>query len=243
MMKAKPTIRALLLLLLGTVLFYWQILLTRQFSLLIEAEGVNQAYSWLNFWIASIRHATLPLWDPYTFAGHSFIGEMQTSAFYPLNLLLLLIPFNHNGVFSPQLYHQWFAFAHFLGACFMFALARELGLSRFPAIIAGVCFSMGGLVARGEWLDMVQTAIWLPLVFLFFLRAVRAEERQRAIWYASLSGLLLGLAILAGRLHLVMMQAIVIVTAAAFAAFNTQLIGKMFRSKPWKTAAILTAVV
>ena len=175
-MTKRPTIAAILCLLLATVVFYWQILLTKQFSLLTEQEAVNQGYSWFNFWVANIKRGTLPLWDPYTFGGHSFAGEMQTAVFYPLNLLLALFPFNNHGVFSPQLYHQWFAFAHFLGVCFMFALAREMRLSRFSSMVAGICFAFGGLLVHGEWPDMVQTAIWLPLVFLFFLRAMRAPS-------------------------------------------------------------------
>ena len=41
------------------VLFYWKILLTGQFSLLTEGEGVNQAYSWLQFWIISLVYGTV----------------------------------------------------------------------------------------------------------------------------------------------------------------------------------------
>ena len=85
----KATVRSILWLLLIMILFYWKILLTRQFSLLTESEGVNQAYSWYHFWIASLRQGVLPLWDPYMSAGRSFVGEMQTAAFYPLNFLLV----------------------------------------------------------------------------------------------------------------------------------------------------------
>jgi len=55
---------------------------------------------------------------------------MQTAAFHPLDLLLVLLPFDRQGLLSPQLFHQWFPLARFLGVCFMFALARELGLRR-----------------------------------------------------------------------------------------------------------------
>lgn len=77
------------------IVFYWKILLTDQFSLLTNEEGVNQAYSWLRYWISSVRHGVLPIWDPNTFGGHSFCGEMQTAVFYPLHLLLVLFPLNH----------------------------------------------------------------------------------------------------------------------------------------------------
>jgi hypothetical protein len=54
---------------------------------------------------------------------------------------------------------------------------------------------------------------------LFLLRAMRAESARRAGLYAALAGATLGLSILAGGLHLVMAQALVVVTAAAYQAF------------------------
>src|SRR5437868_471819 len=100
-----------------TVLFYWKFLLTRQFSLLTEGEGINQGYSWMNLLISNIRHGVLPIWDPYNQAGHSFAGEMQTALFYPIHWMLALIPLNHASVLSPVTYHWWFAITHLLAAC------------------------------------------------------------------------------------------------------------------------------
>jgi hypothetical protein len=199
-------------------LFYWKILLTNQFSLLTSSEGVNQGYSWLRFWISSVRHGTLPIWDPYGLAGHSFAGEMQTGAFNPLRLVLALVPFNHDGVLSPKLYHVWYAAMHLMAACFMFALVRELGLSRFPAFVAGLCFSMGGFVARMGWPDMFESAAWLPVVFLFLLRALRSETVRRTAWNAALSGLGIGMTILASRIHIVIMEMLAVGSAAIFYA-------------------------
>ena len=78
---------------LAIVAFYWQIVFHGAiFSMLTVGETVNQAYSWIHFWAESVRHGSVPLWDPYTFGGHSFIGEMQTAAFYPLHLGFRAIP-------------------------------------------------------------------------------------------------------------------------------------------------------
>lgn len=232
----QSTIKWLSFLLLATVLFYWRILLTRQFSLLTELEGVTQAYSWLRFWTASIRHGFIPVWDPYTLAGHSFVGEMQTAAFYPLHLLLALFPLNRAGVFSPRLYHVWFAFAHFLGACFMYALAREFRLSRFASFLAGICFSLGGFVAGVGWPHMLESAIWLPLLFLFTLRALRAFDARGAVLNAAIGALMLGLSILAGGMHIVILQALVVVSACAYDAFGGE-------SHSWRRAALVIAIV
>ena len=241
----RATIHSLMLLLLATVLFYWKIVLTDQFSLLTESASVTQAYSWLQFWTSTLRHGFLPLWDPYTLAGHTFAGQMQTAAFYPLHLVLALLPPGSSG-FSPQLYHLWFVFAHFLGACFMFALVRELGLCRFAACVAGICFSLGGFVARVPGLHMLESSIWLPLVFLFFLRAIRADGSRQAVWNSALSGAMLALSILAGGLPVVIMQVLVIVSAAIYHAFTEDSKEPgiaWFRRQSWVRAGRVVAAI
>jgi len=220
---SRSTLKALFILLLCTVVYHWKILLTNHYSVLEDYEGLGSNLAWLQYWILSIRDGALPLWNPYSFGGYPFGGSMQTGAFYPLHLLLVLMPFNRAGIFSPGLFHVWFALVHFLGACLMYALAREFGLRRFPSVIAGICFSAGGFVGRAGWAFFVHTAIWLPLIVLFLLRALRAERMKTAALYASLSGLGLGLGILAGGLHISIMQALVVSSAVAFAALHPQL--------------------
>ena len=217
-MQRRATIGWLLLFLPLTALFYWKILLTRQFSLLTDREAVNQGYAWMHFTITSIRNGRLAIWDPYTLSGHSFPGEMQTAAFYPIHLLLALFPFNHAAVLSPVTYHVWFAATHVMAACFMFALIRELELSRLSAFIGGICFSLGGYVAHMSWPHLLESATWLPLVFLFLLRALRAASTPLAALNASIGGLMLGMSVLAGGLHVVLMELLVIASAGIFYA-------------------------
>src|SRR5205085_2473028 len=135
------------------------------------------------------------------------------------HLILALAPFNHNGVLPPQLYHQYFAFTHFLAACFMFALIRELGLSRFAAVVAGVCYSLGGFLARMGWPHMLESSIWLPLAFLLLSRSAKAERLGRSLKYASGAGLIVGISILAGGFHVVIVQGLILVSGAAYSAF------------------------
>jgi hypothetical protein len=212
----KPRIQWGCLLLLITVLFYWKTLLTHQFSLLTEWEGVTQGYSWYQFCVSSIKHGHWPMWDPFAYSGRSFVGEMQTGAYSPLNLLLAIVPFNRSDVFSPQLYNWLFAFAHFFAACFMFALVREFGLSRFSALVAAVCFALGGFVGRVPWPNYLWGSIWLPVIFLFLIRALKTDSIRLAMLHASLAGLALGMAILVGGLHAAIMQTLAIVTALGF---------------------------
>jgi hypothetical protein len=240
-------IRSAGLLLFITVLFHWRTLLTRQFSLLTDAESVNQGYAWLIFCINQLRRGALPIWDPYVHGGRSFVGEMQTSGFSPFNLLLALIPFDRHGLLWPQVYHAYVALLHFLGALFMYALARYLRLSRFASLIAAICFSLTGYVSRLPWPDMIQSAILLPLVFLFLLRSLNelGIRPRRAVLNAAFSGLMIGLSVLGGRIHVVMMQGFVVVSAVAFHIWSHRDRTDRHRSPEfnWRGGLLITGVV
>lgn len=229
------TAKAAIILLTVTVLFYWKTLLTHQFSYLTGYEGVNQAYAWLNFLVRGIKAGSWPLWDSYVFSGRSFSGEMQTGAFYPLYLPLALFRWNDNGVLAPALYHIMYAGVHFLGAYLMFRLLRELDLSMFAGLVGGICFSLGGVLGRiPGWPHLLNSGIWLPLIFLFLLRAMRAALPGPRFLYAAACGISLGMSILAGGLHFAIMQAIVTLTAVIFWVLVT---------KPdWKQAVLIIAV-
>ncbi len=214
--------RWFLLLVLAVVLFYWKILLTHQFSVLLGFEGANLDYARCHFSAASIQQGILPLWDPYTHSGRNFLGELQTGFFYPPKLLLYLWPLNRFGVLSPQLFQDFFVLAHVLAACFMFLLARELGLKCFPALVAALCFSLGGFVGKVGWPHMLDSAIWLPLIFLFLIRALRSAWQSRGFLWAGLSGLTLGMAILAGRLEVPMMDYLTHFAMALLAGFGVE---------------------
>lgn len=210
--------KSALTLLAVTVAFYWKIILVHQYSLLLGYEGVDQAYAWLNFWISTVRRGIWPIWDPFTFSGHAFAGEMQTGAFYPLYAVFLAIPFHH-GVFSPQAYHIFYALTHFLCAWFTYLLARELAMSPFAALVSGICFSLGGILGRlPEWPHLLQSGIWMPLIFLLLLRALNSSQLKGALAFSGLCGLSIAMAILAGGLHMVIMELIVVVSACVFYA-------------------------
>jgi hypothetical protein len=192
---------AFFLLFVCVMLFYWKILLTHQFTLLSGTEFVDLSYASSIHWIRTIRQGGFPLWDPFEMAGRSFAGDMQAAPFNPLHLILALVPFNEHGFLAPGLYNWWYALSRLAGAVFMYALARELRLSPFSSMVAGLSFSLGGFVGGIAWPQYFESAIWMPLIFLFFLRALGAENGKTAILNAHWSGLLMGLGLLAGGLH------------------------------------------
>jgi hypothetical protein len=241
MQLMKNNARWMLLILLVIALFFWKILFTHQFSLLTGYEAAGQAYSWSHFSASSVQQGILPVWDPNTLSGRSFVGGMETGVFYPLKLFLYLWPLNRSGLFSPKLFHDYYVFTHLLAAWFLFLLARELGLSGFSAFVASLCFSLGGFMARIPWPDMLDSAIWLPLILLFLMRALHSGLSGRGLLYACLTGLALGMSILGGRIHIVLMDGILIVSAAAYFAFSETRKPEATR-RPWIHSAVVVAV-
>ncbi|HWE48996.1 MAG TPA: YfhO family protein [Bryobacteraceae bacterium] len=236
---SRPTAKYLALLALAIALFYWKTLLTDQFTIIIGSEGVNLTYSWLHFWVQSIRQGHLPLWDPYSFSGHPFAGEMLPAVYYLPHLLFLLVPFNRNGLISPRFYQEFVILIHITCAFFTFALLRELRCSRLAAFVGACAFSLGGLLSRMVWPIYVETCIWLPAIFLFLLRAFRAERRNRALLEAALGGLCLGMSILTGGLGFSMMQGIFALAAAIYFGARAASAQPSQRQAQWmRTAAI-----
>src|SRR5580658_7022808 len=230
----RATVKYLLLLALAVVLFYWKTLLTNQFTLILGSEGVDQTYAWLHFWVHSIWQGHVPLWDPYAFAGSPFAGETLTTVFYPLRLLFALVPLNRRGVISPRLFDEYLALTHLLCAYFTFALLRELRRSRFASFAGAIAFTFGGMMVRMVWPQYVEAGIWLPAIFLFLLRALQAERRDRALVEAALCGLCLGMSVLTGGMAFFIMQALFVVAAVLFYAA---------RRSDWIGIAVILAVV
>lgn len=231
----------LALLALVVVLFFWKILFTREFSVFVDHDNANGAFAWNNFAVTTLKQGVLPLWNPYSQSGQSFVGEMQTALFYPLKLLLHAWPLNRAGMVSLQLLHELFVLAHLLAAWFMFRLAEELGLERFSAFIAAICFSLGGFVGRVGWPNMLDSAAWLPLIVLLEIRALRTPSAGRAAWQAALAGLSLGMAILAGSIHVALMDVVVVVSAAVYFYFAER--GALSPSAARLRAAMIVGVI
>ena len=236
-------LRAITLLTAAAIAFYWKILLVRQFSNLLSYEAADQAYAWLTYWVSSVRAGSVPVWDPFAFGGHTFAGEMQTAAFNPLHLIFLLAPFR-GGMLPPQSLHMVFVLIHILGAWFTYQFARELRLSSFASLTAGICFSFGGFMCRLQaWPHLLESGIWLPAILWCLLRAHKSEATRTRAAYAALSGCALALSLLAGGLHVAIMQVIAAAGFAAFLAVQSQPPGRADRAAHYRREAAVLLLV
>ena len=54
-------------------------------------DNLTQTYAWLYKQWAAIHNHEIALWDFQPGGGSSFIGELQTAPFYPLNIIFSLV--------------------------------------------------------------------------------------------------------------------------------------------------------
>ncbi len=173
---------------------FWK-LLTKQYTWMDQPDMAYQVLPWYQFQAAAWHRGEFPLWDPHVWAGQPLVGQMQPGAAYPLNWLLFLLPLK-DGRINPVWMNLDFIMTHVLAALFCYWLCRDLKRSRAAAILGGAAFALSGVVGSVGWPQMLNGAIWIPLVFLFLLRAVRGE---RVMASAALAGAFLGVSFLSGH--------------------------------------------
>jgi hypothetical protein len=189
-------LRPLALLFLLVAGFYWKLTLTRQYDWLWSFDLANQVLPWFEVQARQWHEHRMPLWDPYLWAGQPLLGQAQPGAAYPLNWLLLLLPLK-DGHINPLFLNWYFVAMHVLAAWFAYLLCRELGRSPPASIAGGLLFSLASYLGGTAWPQMANGAIWIPLVFLFQLRAVWGKVRTAC--NAALSGAFLGMSWLSGH--------------------------------------------
>jgi hypothetical protein len=215
--RSRPAIRELGLaavLLLATLGFFWRILFTpNAWKPAGGGDLVSFLFPTYRFAAASLRAGTLPLWNPYLYGGAPFLADMQTGLFYPPNLLLFLLfpDFPYRAM-------EWMAVIHvFLAGLFMFLCLRYMkpGRSlRGPAALLGAVaymFSDMFVVHFGN-LNLIAVAAWLPLVFMFFWRALRSRSLGLAIG----AGAVFGVSTLEGHLQITLTIGLALAGAAGW---------------------------
>jgi hypothetical protein len=173
---------------------------------------MDQTYAWLAFYLRSVRAGNLPIWDPYSLSGNIYVGEMNTGVFYPGKLLFSLLAFGSVDPTAYNAYQIYFVITHIFACMTMYWFIREIGLSFFSGIIAGMAFGFAGLVGNiGTWPHHYDGATWIPMALLFTWRALKSEQTSIRIRNGAIAGLFVALSLLAGSLYVVFVDAIAIV--------------------------------
>ncbi len=215
------------------VAVFWKIALTSQYTFIEAPDIGHQVLPWLQVQSAALHKGLAPLlWDPYIGGGQPLAGQLQPAVFSPFTWILLATPPDAAGHLRLEWIHWWFVLLHILAGWFAYAFLRSLNASRAGSAVGAVFFAAAGFVGTTNWPQIAAGAIWLPLLFLFYLRSLHG---RRPLADAVLAGGFLALSLLAGH-HAVPAFAALAVLALAGAE---SLHGKI----RWSAAALRTFVV
>lgn len=123
-------------------------------------DSVRQQYPWKNLALEAEKQFSLPIWNPYNFAGTPLLANFQSGVFYPFNLFFLVLPFS--SAWSVIIFLQ-----PLLAGLFLFLYLSNLKLSKVASFLGAISFSFCGFsIAWMEWGTILSTALWLPLILL-----------------------------------------------------------------------------
>jgi hypothetical protein len=224
---------ALLVLLVLTAAFYWKLTISHEWTWLEGPDLANVVRPWLDFEAREFHAGRFPLWDPYEWAGHTLIGQVQPGIANPLNWILFAMPLRDGHIPVTTLHWYW-VLIHWLGAVFCYALCRDLKAGYTASLLGSSIFALAGFLGHTDWPQILMSSIWVPLVLLFFARVARRRSEARS---AALCGAALGMAFLSGH-HVVPTFTMVLVGAMwlVYIALGWR------RPARWGHAAIFAAV-
>ncbi len=205
-----------LLLLALTLAFYWKLALSDQYIWFDHPDMVYLELPRLQFQAYEVQRGRFPLWDPYIWCGQPLLGQTQPGPLFPLNLIFFLLPLE-DGRLSVRYLNWYYVAVHFLAALFCYRLCRELRLHAGASILAACAFAFGGFLATVPWLDVMNGAIWTPLVALHL---VRSATGVRPAASAARAGLWLGVAWLSGHHELPLLLSCAAVIASIYAVWR-----------------------
>ncbi len=142
-----------------------------------DGDALLILYPALHFLRQALLGGQSWLWAPGLLAGFPLAGGMVNMLFSPPTILLLRF------LDTFTVYH-WLTTTNFvLTAWFTYLFVRRLGLSRAPAVLAGLTVSWSAIyVSFGSSL-LVTNAYWtLPLLFWVALRLAEQPLARRTWW-------------------------------------------------------------
>jgi hypothetical protein len=127
----------------------------------IGFDVVRQMLPYQKFTKDSLTRLSLPLWNPYVFAGNPHIASFQPAFFYPATILFYL--FSLENAWTLLVILQ-----PILTGIFMYLYLQSLKLSKKASIFGAIAWAFSGWMICWweESLVIVHSIIWLPLALL-----------------------------------------------------------------------------
>ena len=146
----------------------------------ILSDVFSQYYPWRDLVISIFKQGSIPLWNPYSFAGTPLLADWQSAFFYPPNILMLLLG-NIRGWTAIIMLQP------FLSMVFTYLYLQEVKLNKLASSLGAIIYAFSGFsIIFLEYNSPAQAAIWLPLI-LFLTEKYLTQKRPLWLGFISLT--------------------------------------------------------
>ncbi len=138
---------------------------------------------WMSSYIA--QHARIPMWYPYIYSGRPSVANFFGDAFYPTALFRLFIPIHIVWTYA-------FVFHIFLAGLGAYLFLRELKLSVYPSLLAGMVYMFAGDVISTTYAGhdgKLICAALFPFALLFLHKGLKTHRLPYFLFMGSIFGL------------------------------------------------------
>ncbi|CAN5566114.1 hypothetical protein BH11CYA1_BH11CYA1_42900 [soil metagenome] len=171
-------------------------------------------------------------WTPLLLTGFPVLADPQTCMFYPLCFISKHLLAGYQG------WNLYLLSAYFLSAMFAALFAFRLTKSHLAAMVAGLVYGFGGyLISELRHVQIIQTAVWLPLL-LYFVESLKQRSKW-TILQVVLMAAASALTILAGHPQTATYIFAATGVYAAFAIFSSE---ENSKSRKFKQTLIVTSL-
>lgn len=161
---------------LAALIFFAPILFERQSLYFRDTGSFYFPQAWIT--ASALKSGELPLWEPSIGLGYPFQADPHSIVFYPLTLLLLLLPW-------PRAYNLFVAVHVPLAGCFLYLLLRRWRFSPPSSALAAFVLMFGGYTVSATSLTtLLRGLTWMPLALLAFERYLDGGQARWLAWTA-----------------------------------------------------------
>ncbi len=174
----------LIFLIIPLLVYYWRIIFAGE--IICGGDMINQFVPWREFALHEIWQGRFPIWNPWVFCGTPFAANIQTSLFYPWNLLNLFL--SVESTFSLSL-----AFHHALSLLGMYLFLYKLWGDKGGAVLGALAYGWSGFfITHGHDGHLIHARAYALLPFALYIQTCwrdRLRLKSLALFAIVLSGL------------------------------------------------------
>ncbi len=191
-----------LLMIAGLLVLYGQVLSGQ--SALYFRDILHNYYVFLEFMKTSLWNGELPFWNGFVFSGAPLLAGLEPPLFYPLSWMFFLLPFQLALGLNLCLHHL-------IAGLGVYLLGREYRWSSLACMVAGLCFSFGGImISMNNFHPLQNTVAWIPVLLWLAHRICERSDRRALLGFS----LAYGLQIVSGHLEIVYFTSLLLLSYA-----------------------------